>query len=338
MTTAVFPVDQAIVRLKTAYPAMTMPVLWKVACLEDVYPGMWQRWYKNQCVAVGWGAQWGFRLHETDGGRGWSAARNAIKKMRPGDYVVVALRGHKVGRLGEITAKAIEDSEWNPLVPPGPGLPDGEMGRRILVRWELTTGPDSQDLVVQLPTGKTFSSGELRPTVSRVQSQTLEAVRAEMNDPANWVSLLGNFRYEKALSDYIANYPNRLEDGLLPHPNSKIRELVFKDQSRLDVLLIDRDNMPVIVECKQHAATVQDISQLRHYMKLLREETGQTPRGILIHGGAAKLSGPVVVEAVREPAVEIVSYGLEVHFRPSLTGANSLMPTGPASGEAGGLS
>jgi len=69
--------------------------------------------------------------------------------------------------------------------------------------------------------------------VSRVQSQSLEAVRAGMNDPANWVSLLGSFRYEKALSDYIAIYPNRLEDGLLPHPNSKIRERVFRDRTRL---------------------------------------------------------------------------------------------------------
>lgn len=284
-----------------------------------MYPGMWQRWYKNQCVAVGWAAPWGFKLNgDTDGGRGWSAARNAIKEMRPGDFVVVALKGHKVGRLGEITAKAIDDTEWNPLVPPGPGLPDGEMGRRILVRWDLTTGPESQDLVVQLPPGTTLSNGELRPTVSRVQSQTLDAVRAAMNDSANWMNLLGSFNYEKALSDYIANYPNRLEDGLLPHPNSKIRERVFKDNTRLDVLLIDKENMPVIVECKQHPPTTQDILQLRHYMRLLCDETGQMPRGILIHGGAAKLSVLVATEAIREPAVEIVNYGLEVHFRPSL--------------------
>ena len=32
------------------YP-MTMTVLWKVACQEGVYLGMWQRWYKNQRVA-----------------------------------------------------------------------------------------------------------------------------------------------------------------------------------------------------------------------------------------------------------------------------------------------
>ena len=139
-----------------------------------------------------------------------------------------------------------------------------------------------------------------------------------MNDPTNWVSLLGNFRYEKTLSDYIANYPNRLEDGLLPHPNSKIRERVFRDKTRLDVLLIDRENRPVIVECKQHAPSSQDVKQLRRYMELLKKETGDMPRGILVHGGAAKLHEQVVLEAKHEPAVEIANYGLEVTFRPSL--------------------
>jgi RecB family endonuclease NucS len=96
-----------------------------------------------------------------------------------------------------------------------------------------------------------------------------------MNDPANWVRLRGSFSYEKALSDYIANYPSRLEDGLLPHPNSKIRERVFRDRTRLDVLLIDKANMPVIVECKQNAPTIPDVSQLRHYMNLSERRPGR---------------------------------------------------------------
>lgn len=302
-----------------------MNELWKVMCQENVYPGMWQRWYKTQCVAVGWSAAWGYKLNgSTKGGRGWSTARNAIKEMKVGDYVVVALRGNRVGRLGIITSKAIEDHEWEPLVPIGLGLPDGEMGRRILVRWDLTVGPDNQDLVVQLPVGKTFSNSELRPTVSRIRSLKLDELCAEMNEPANWVSLLGNFKYEKTLSDYIANYPNHLEDGLLPHPNSKIREYVFdEDNTRLDVLLIDKQDKPVIVECKQYAPTAQDVKQLRHYMRLLSEQTGKMPRGILVHGGASKLSSEVVNEARNEPLVEIVSYRLEVQFRPSLVSLGS---------------
>jgi RecB family endonuclease NucS len=141
---------------------------------------------------------------------------------------------------------------------------------------------------------------------------------AAMKDPSNWLSLLGKFRYEKALSDYIANYPNHLEDGFLPHPNSKIRERVFRDRTRLDVLLTDRLNNPVIVECKQHASSVQDVKQIRHYMKLLHDELGQKPRGILVHGGAPKLVAAVVTEAKQEPIVEIVSYSLDVSFKSSL--------------------
>ena len=290
--------------------------------MEGKYPGMWQRWFKEQCVAVGWASQWGFKLDgETKGGRGgWRSARNAIKKMAIGDYVVVALHNHRVGRIGQITDKAIGDDEWNPLVPRSVDVPDmqyGEMGRRVLLRWELTTGPDNQDLIVQLPEGNRFNSGELRPTVAQISSMKVDQLRGLMNDPKNWVNLLGKFGYEKALSDYIGNYPNHLEDGLLPHPNRRIRENVFKDRKRSDVLLIDRSNKSVVVECKQHSPSVKDIKQLRHYMKLLQEETKEVPRGILVHGGAPKILREVINEAKKGPQVEIISYSIEVNFRKS---------------------
>src|SRR5690606_36799683 len=112
--------------------------LWKIACQEDVYRGMWQRWFKNQCAAFGWASKWGFKLNgSTEGGSGWSAARNALKEIEVGDYVVVALRGHRIRRIGQVTRKAADADDWSPLVPPGPGLPDGEIGRRINVRWHL---------------------------------------------------------------------------------------------------------------------------------------------------------------------------------------------------------
>lgn len=127
--------------------------------------------------------------------------------------------------------------------------------------------------------------------------------------------MLGKFGYEQALSDYIATYPRRLEDGLEPHPNSRIRELVFKDKTRLDVLLMDRKGRPVIVECKQHGPTASDIKQLRHYMARLKKETGdRKARGILVHGGAQKLSREITREAKKKPIVEIVSYRIRVDF------------------------
>jgi len=292
--------------------------LWNVTCMEDQFPGMWQRWFRHQSVAVGWPPAVGFRLEgKTEGGKGWSQARNAIKQIEAGDWVVVALQGRRVGRIGQVTAKAIADKEWNPLVPAGPDMPNGEMGRRILVRWDLTCGPDDLDSVVQLPDDFTLKPAERRPVVSRLGSRTLEEFRKVMTDPSNWVGLLGRFGYEKALSDYIALYPHHLEDGLLPHPNKKIREKVFENRSRADVLLIDRNGSPVIVECKQDSPTVAAIEQLRKYIRCLEDETGRTARGILVHGGARNLRPDVRSKAQEQPAVKMVQYRLEVNFAPS---------------------
>jgi hypothetical protein len=294
----------------------TVTTLWKVVCQEDKYPGMWQQWYKKQCVAVGWPSKRGYKLSGKSerSSKGWSTARNAIKEMEVGDLILVTLKRHRIGKIGEITGKRIEDSEWDPIVPPGPQMPHGDKGRRILVRWELATGPDDPNLVIQIPAKFTFTTGELRPTISKIHSQTVAQVRKIMNDPRNWVGLLGKFGYEKALSDYIAAFPNHLEDGLLPHPVKKIREMVFNDKSRLDVLLLDRSGRPVIVECKQHAATVEHINQLRRYILRFEEQIGQKARGILVHSGALKLTTEVIRAAKKKPKIEIVCYRLRVEF------------------------
>jgi len=289
--------------------------LWKINCMEDRYPGMWQRWFKHQCVGVGWASKWGYRLRgATEGGHGWSRARRLLEEIQPGDRIVVSLRGHRVGRVGEVTGKAVEDADWDPLVPPSRDLPDGEMGRRIRVRWDLTTGPDDRELVVSLPDAARFTQGELRPTVAEIRSQTLSRLRRTMNDPANWTGLLSQFYYERSLSDYISAYPHRLEDGLLPHPNEKVRERVFSDRKRLDVLLLDREGIPVIVECKQHQPSTEDVRQLRGYVERLRAETGERARGILVHGGSTKLRSEVRRAARAEPRIELVQYRVEVGF------------------------
>lgn len=296
--------------------------LWKVYAMEDEFPGLWQQWYRHQCVAVGFAPHWGQKLHgETEDHGGWRRARAALLRIKPGDYVIVALKGNRVGRLGQVTELHIEDDEWDPLVPKSKGLPKGQMGRRINVRWDLACGPDDRDLVVALPEGARFTNGERLPTVAQIQSLTIKKLRIVMNDSANWVGLLAHFKYEQALSDYIAAYPHHLEDGLVPYPNAKVREKVFTDRTRLDVLLLDRKGQPVIVECKQGAPTPDDIRQLRGYMKLLQKEIGRLDiRGILVHGGARKLRREVVTAARRAPRVEIIQYHLQVDFAGSASG------------------
>lgn len=292
-----------------------MPTLWKVTCLENKFPGMWQRWFKNQCVGIGWPPAKGFHLRgKTKREQGWSRARKAIQDVTIGDYVIVALKNNRVGRLGIVTGKRIEDDDWETLVPISRQSRHGEMGRRILVRWDLNVGPDSRDLIVALPPKCRFSAGELMPAISRIKSQSVSRLKAAMNNPFNWIGLLTHFDYERALSGYIAAYPHRLEDGFLPHPNERVRERIFGDKSRSDVLLTDRDEKPVVVECKQHAPTLNDLKQLRSYMARLQAETGQLPRGVLVHGGPRKLSADVSAAAAKKPKIEIVQYSLGVEF------------------------
>jgi Endonuclease NucS len=296
--------------------------LWKVYSMEDEFPGLWQQWYRHQCVAVGFPPYRGFKLHgKTKDWRGWLRARARLLEIAVGDFVVVALKGHRVARLGQVTEIHLEDDEWDPLVPVSKENPKGQMGRRIYVRWDLACGPEDRDLVVALPEGARFTSGELRPTVAEIRSQSLKQLRASMNEATNWVGLLAHFKYEKALSDYIAAYPHHLEDGFLPYPNAKVREKVFTDRTRLDVLLLDRKERPVIVESKQGAPTTGNLRQLRGYMKLLRKETGRKDvRGILVHGGARKLRREVLRVADMAPRVEIVQYHLQVDFAGSSAG------------------
>ena len=291
---------------------------WKVFCMEKEYPGLWQRWFKHQCVAVGWCSQWGFNLRgeteESNGG--WGRTRSKLEQIQKEDWILVQLRNHRVGRVGQVVSKEVEDNEWNPLVPRTKADPDGEMGRRINVRWRLDIGPFDPEMVVKLPEGKRLSSGSARQTVAKIDRATFESVQKAMEDEINWRNLLSKFRYEQSLSDYIATYPHRVEDGLQPYPSEKVREKVFPDGSRSDVLLIDRNEVPVVVECKQGTPTVENVKQLRGYMKHLRDATGKNPRGILIHGGARKLREDVRRKVNQETHIDVVQYALAVGFAP----------------------
>ena len=221
---------------------------------------MWQLWFKFQCVAVGYPPKWlrDIERKNTEEWKrrrtGWHQVENRLNEIQDRDLIVVALPGRRIGRLGEVIEKRVLDDQWKPLVPRSPEEDEGLLGRRILVRWELENGSDSSDMVVQLPEDFYLNPGEWRQPLARIHDKSaIEKFRKIMADPTNWVGLLGHFGYEQALSDYIALHPHRLEGGLLPHPNKRIREKVFKDRSRADVLLLDKESKPVIVECKQES-------------------------------------------------------------------------------------
>jgi len=295
---------------------------WKIYCEEDKYPGLWQRWFQEQCVAVGWapGSGWGYHLvGETNKTHGWTDARSKLQLIEPGDRIVVHLRNWRLGRVGEVVRKRIQDSEWDPLVPKSTGLPYGELGRRVLVRWDLTIGPSDRDQVVLLPSEIKLAPDVIRRTLREVDKGTFHALERVMRQPERWVGLLSHFAREKSLSDYIAAYPHRLEDGLRAYPSKEVREKVFDDRSRSDVLLLDRNNVAVIVECKQDPPTPIHIQQLARYLHNFRKEAPQQPepRGILIHTGARRLSEDVRKEIRNSKfKIEALQYQLNVGFDP----------------------
>jgi hypothetical protein len=294
---------------------------WKINCMEDAYPGLWHTWFKEQVVAVGWPPD-NYGLTRPTKERSWSDARRYLTQIEPGDKVVVQLKNWRVGRIGTVLSKQIDDKDWNPSVPPQSG-DLGEMGRRVQVRWDLTTGPLAPSFVVELPPEARPNPRIWRPTLSRVPDSKFRAMELAVHEEANWVSLIPGFASERALSEYISASPHLLEDGLVPYPSESARELVFVDRTRLDVLLLDRDGNIVIVECKQGAPSLQHVEQLRGYMRNAEKlrtglKIGKNIRGILVHGGARKLSAAVRKESRRAPQIELVQFSVSVGFTPSL--------------------
>jgi hypothetical protein len=121
---------------------------WKINCMENEYPGLWHTWFREQIVGVGWPPD-NFGLQTPTNVRAWSDARRCLMQINPGDRVIVQLRNWRVGRIGMVLSKEIDDEDWNPSVPPQGG-DMGEMGRRVQVRWDLTTGPLTPSFVVRL--------------------------------------------------------------------------------------------------------------------------------------------------------------------------------------------
>jgi len=294
--------------------------LWWIHCMENHYPGLWQKWFKLQCVTDGHPPQQGYHIDREDTDRakrdqGWPTTKNALNTIKPGHKIVAGLPGNRIGRIGEVFLNDTAKDKWKPLYLADRADPkykiwsEGYMGRKILVRWDLEHGPESPDLVVQLPKGFALGQGELH----QVHCKKVEKFEKIMTDQANWVGLVSSFGYESALSDYIALYPHKLEDGLEPYPNERIREKILKGGKRLDVLLRDKVGKPVIVECKQGYPTVENIGQLRGYMT---KKIGEPARGILVHGGAGRVD-PEVLHEAKKFHINLIRYRLDVDFAPS---------------------
>ena len=302
------------------------PRFWRVHCHIGQHPGQWQYWFREQCCAVGWhppewgkltGDGWQLEDHSV-GDMAWSAARNALGRMKRGDWIAATLPQWRVGRVGRIVDLKVQDDEWNPIVAPSRLMPYGENGRRILVRWDLALGPEDPSKVVLLPRDSRWNSGEGRGTIRELPAVKFGRITTAMKDEANWVSLAGAFSIEKALSDYLAIFPGRLEAGMIAHPSGDVRERTFQDKTRADVILQDRDGGLVVAECKQNAPSLNDLDQVDGYRKRIHEERPELgpARALLVHGGASRVH-PEIAKRAQQLNIELVYFELQVNFSES---------------------
>lgn len=100
---------------------------------------------------------------------------------------------------------------------------------------------------------------------------------------------------EEDMQMAIMNNPSLIEDGF-----TAIDYEYNIDLGAIDVFGEDADGTPVIIEIKRRKAQIKHIDQLSRYVQAYEEDTGETPRGILV---APDMSSTV------ETAVE--SRGLE---------------------------
>lgn len=164
---------------------------WKINCMEGEYPGLWHTWFREQIIAVGWPPD-DYGLQTPTKVRAWSDARRYLVQINAGDKVIVQLKNWRVGRIGTVLGKQIEDGEWNPSVPPQ-GVDLGEMGRRVQVRWDLTTGPLTPTYVVELPLEAHPNMRIWRPTLSQVPDAAFTVMERAVREESNWVSLIPGF-------------------------------------------------------------------------------------------------------------------------------------------------
>jgi hypothetical protein len=243
-------------------------------------------------------------------------AKNAIAKINAGDKIVIHLLGNKVGRIGEVVR--IETDQWKPLIPEGKQYPDGEMGRHILVRWDPLNAPQRSDSVIELPPKAQFTKGISRATICEIPDWKYRQIEKVVCNPKHWVPYASHvFAEEESISNYLGTHPENLEDGLQRNPDQQVREKIFRDKTRADVLLIDRNGKHVIIECKQGTPTPENVEQLRGYLKHGEKEFGYYPRGILLHGGTGTIPSDVKRQIRKKPRIEVVRYSFSVVFNQS---------------------
>src|SRR5271166_3615926 len=278
---------------------------WIVVCPEpSVQGGVWARWYKDNCVAVGWPPpEWTF-----EGGtesNGWEWTRDRLKQVKIGDKIVPFLLRWRIGPVGTVTGLQIADSEWNPTVEQGkyadnPDEP--ELGRRILVNWDIAGMPPGGKAAL-VPVATRPNRPLARRTIEELLPDQYERLCSVLGDATNWVDIITTVEHsteseltarpspppssisllERDLQKFLSRNLHLIEAGLVPHPEYQLEEYQT-DVGRIDLLCQDAAGRWVVIELKADWADDNAVGQVLGYMGWVKDNlpNGSSVRGILI--------------------------------------------------------
>lgn len=119
------------------------------------------------------------------------------------------------------------------------------------------------------------------------------------------------FALESDLRDFLANNLATLEPGLKLYQESARSGVEYPiEDGRIDILAIDKNNRPVVIELKLSRGRNRTIGQLSYYMGWVDEHFGKGPcRGMIV---AREISEDLVVAVRRVPEVSLFRYRLSV--------------------------
>jgi hypothetical protein len=168
-----------------------MASYWIVICPEPhVTGGLWARWYRENCVAVGWPPP-EFGLAGGTENSGWAWTRDRLNQMRVGDKVIPFLLKWRIGPVGTVRELRVTDGDWSPTVDEGAYSrnPDqAELGRRVLVTWEQAGMPPDGKVAI-VPANLRTGGPLARHTVEELPAVQFERLCSALSDASNWVDV-----------------------------------------------------------------------------------------------------------------------------------------------------
>jgi hypothetical protein len=286
---------------------------WIVICPEpSVRGGIWMRWYRERCVAVGWyPPTWSYE-GQGENTEGWTHARNRLREIRVGDKVIPFLLKWRIGPVGTVREVKVADVDWNPTVEKGNfgGSEEYNLGRRILVTWEQA-GMPPDGMVATVPAAQRPSGGRqplARRTIEELPVEQFQNLCSVLSVKENWVDVVtvpgpvsGDHEsadtevpppppppaalslLERDLQKFLCRNLGVIEKGLRPDPAYQLEEYII-DVGRIDLLCKDsRDNW-VVIELKADWAGDEAVGQILGYMSWVREHlpNGTSVRGIIV--------------------------------------------------------